>query len=64
MNGKGDHSNTRLTEDQKQILWQAAEILGLLRKGLKVSVPISTNYGNVLLSLENQTRLLGEYDER
>ena len=53
MNGKGDHINTRLTEDQKQILWQAAEILGLLRKGSKVSVPISTNSGNVLLSLEN-----------
>jgi len=44
-----------LSQDDKQILKQAAEILDLLRKGLKVSVPVSINSGHGLLSFENKS---------
>ena len=45
-----------LAQDDKQILKQAAEILDSLRKGLKVSVPVSINSGHGLLSYENKLR--------
>ena len=50
-------------EEQKQILWKAAEILAKRRTADKVCLPISSNNERGLLSFENcSLKRQGRYD--